>query len=89
VKVLRVHPHDVGVVNHLGQDQDLVLGLHDLMQVVVEIVRQLGRSPGIIRLYLRTQSRHKSFKIMPSSPVIGAGARRALSRGGFCDHFHT
>jgi len=43
-KMLRVHPHDAGVVHHLAENHDRILGLHNLMQVVVEIIRQRGRT---------------------------------------------
>ena len=40
----RVHADDTRVVHHLGEDDDGVLRLHDLLQVVVEVVRQRRRS---------------------------------------------
>jgi hypothetical protein len=51
-----------------------------------------GAFPGAQRPYhpaaLRTQSRHKSFKIIPSNNDRRVGSRRTLSPGGFCGHFH-
>ena len=34
--MLRVHPHDAGVVHHLDEDHDVVFGLHDALEVVVQ-----------------------------------------------------
>jgi hypothetical protein len=39
-QVLRIHPDNARIVHHLGEDHHGVLGLHDLMKIVVEIVRQ-------------------------------------------------
>ena len=46
-QVLAVHPDDARVVHHLGEDQHGILGLHDLVQVVVEHGqhRRPGRRP--------------------------------------------
>ena len=35
-RMLRVHAHDARVVHHLEQDHDVVVGLHDPLEVVVE-----------------------------------------------------
>ena len=34
--MLLIHPDDAGVVDHLHEDQHVVFGLHDLLQVVIE-----------------------------------------------------
>jgi hypothetical protein len=38
--MLGVHPHDAGIVDHFTQNHNVVRSLHNLMQIVVEIVRQ-------------------------------------------------
>ena len=42
--MLRVHADDAGIVDHLGEDHHGVRRLHDLVEVVVEVVRQRRRS---------------------------------------------
>ena len=45
-KMLRIHPDDARVVNHFAEDHNRVWSLHDLMQIVIEIVRQCRRAGG-------------------------------------------
>jgi hypothetical protein len=41
---LRIQANDAGVVHHFGKDQHVVLGLHDGVVVVVEVIRQHRRA---------------------------------------------
>src|SRR5439155_20824818 len=43
-RVWGVKPDDPRVVHHLGEDHDGVRRLHDLVEVVVEVVRENGRT---------------------------------------------
>src|SRR2546430_6189720 len=45
-QMLGVHAHHSDVVHHLREDHNGLRCLHDLMEIVVKVVRQHGRSRG-------------------------------------------
>src|SRR5205085_8290444 len=45
-QVLRVHAYDAGIVHHFGEDHHGVGRLHDLVEIVVEVVGKRRRSRG-------------------------------------------
>jgi hypothetical protein len=69
-KVLRIHPHDARVMNHLRQNHDRIRGLHDLMEIVVEIVRQRRRAR------CGTESEQATLAERPLLGIIESAGRR-------------
>src|ERR1700731_206445 len=79
--MLCIHPHDACVMHHLGENHDRIWSLHDLMQIIIEIVRQrrwAGR---------RTESEQAALAERPLRGVMESTGRRswpirALVSGG-------
>ena len=65
--MLLIHPDDAGVVDHLHEDQHVVFGLHDLLQVVIE-----GPAASADRRWNRTPEN--------SAPRAGAAPDRHTGR---------
>src|SRR3984893_11154545 len=71
--MLCIHPHDACVMHHLGENHDRIWSLHDLMQIIVEIVRQrrwAGR---------RTESEQPALAERPLLRVIESAGRRSCA----------
>src|SRR5258708_39926074 len=65
--MLGVHAHNSGVVHHLREDHDGIRCLHDLMEVVVKVVWQNGRSRGGSKTQKAALGKRTAFGIVISA----------------------